>query len=320
MKKFFLSLILIIGFLFSFTANTSAATSSSIAGRANTDGYNLNVRASTSVSSAIIGKISDNSYFTILRSSGDWYYVEFKENQYGYVHKDYVSKVSDNVKRVDTNGSNLNARRGPSTSYLAFDKISDNDYVIVLSNSNGWSKILFEGNKIGYVSSTYLSSTNYTYPKINLNVVSYKQYDSRWANKTIGTSGKTFKQIGCVTTGMAMIESYRRGTTITPAYMESISNYTPDGSFYWPSRYEFYSGTNYLNKIYTLLKSGKPVLFGAKSTNGGQHWVVIYGYEGGNTLSASNFLIHDPGSSTRTNLKQFLNSYPNFYKLTYYTY
>lgn len=320
MKKLFLSLLLITGFFFLFTTSASASTKTSIAARANTDGYNLNVRQSTSINSAIVAKISDNSYFTIISSSGDWYYVEYKENKFGYVHKDYVSKISTNTMQVDTDGANLNARTGPSTSYIIFDKISDNDYVIVLSNSNGWAKILFEGNKIGYVSTSYLSNTSYTYPKISLNVPSYKQYDQRWANMPIGNSGKTFKQIGCVTTGMAMIESYRRGSTITPLYMESISNYTTDGSFYWPSRYQFYTAGSYLTKLYSLLKLGKPVLIGAKNYNGGQHWVVVYGYKGSNSLSASNFLIHDPGSSSRTTLNQFFNSYPNFYKLTYYSY
>ena len=320
MKKIILSFILIIGCFFILGANANASTASLIAARANTDGVNLNVRQSSSINSAIIGKVSDNSYFTIIRSNGDWYYVEYKENKYGYVHKDYVTKVSTNTKQVDTGGANLNARTGPSTNYLIFDKISDNDYVIVLSSANGWARVLFEGDKIGYVSTSYLNGANYTYPKITLNVPSYKQYDSRWAYKTIGSSGKTFKQIGCVTTGMAMIESYRRNATITPLYMESISNYTSDGSFYWPSRYKFYTGSSYLSQLYSILKTGKPVLIGAKNSSGGQHWVVVYGYNGSNSLSASNFLIHDPGSSSRTTLKEFLNSYPNFYKLTYYSY
>lgn len=323
MKKIILALVLIIGCFFGVGYNAKASTSTAIAAKANTDGANLNVRQSNSTSSAIIGKITDNSYFTIIRSSGNWYYVEYKEDQYGYVHKDYVTTVSTNTKRVDTGGANLNARTGPSTSYMIFDKIADKDYVVVLvTENNGWARVLFEGNKIGYVSTSYLkgTTTSYTYPSLSLNVPSYKQYDSRWAYATIGSSGKTFKQIGCVTTGMAMLESYRRGHTITPLYMESISSYTSDGSLYWPSRYKFYTGSSYLSQIYSLLKQGKPVMVGAKNASGGQHWVVVYGYNGSNTLSASNFLIHDPGSSSRSNLQQLFNSYSTFYKLTYYSY
>ncbi|MBE6137469.1 MAG: hypothetical protein E7176_03640 [Erysipelotrichaceae bacterium] len=318
-KSLILSFILIIGFIFLLGGNVFASSTIQ-AGKADTNGSNLNIRASSSVSSGILGKISDNSYFSIISSNGSWYYVEYKENKFGYVHKDYVEIVSTNAKKVDTQGANLNARTGPSTSYLVFDKIADNDYVVVLSTANGWSRVLFEGNKIGYVSSSYLSGASQKYPQISLNVQSYKQFDSRWANETIGSSGQTFKQIGCLTTGMAMVESYRRGATITPLYMETLLSYTSSGSMYWPSRYSFYSSSGYLSQIYSLLKSGKPVLVGLKKASGSQHWVVVYGYKGSDTLSLSNFLIRDPGSSYRSTLQEVMNTYPTFYKLAYYNY
>ena len=73
-----------------------------------------------------------------------------------------------------------------------------------------------------------------------------------------------------------------------------------------------------LGKLYARLKQGKPAFIGAKTASGGQHWVVVTGYQGGNTLSASQFLVNDPGSNTVTNLQQFLNKYPNFYKIMSY--
>lgn len=309
---------LIIGFLFLLSPKINAQTNISAA-KADTNGANLNVRASNSISSEILGKISDNSYFSIINSNGNWYYVEYKENKYGYVYKDYVKVISTNCKQVNTSGSNLNARTGPSTSYLAFDKIKDNDYVVVLSTSNGWSRILFEGNKIGYVDSSYLKGNNYNYPNIELNVKNYKQYDSRWANEEIGQSNKTFRQIGCLTTGMAMLESYRRNTTITPLYMETLLDYTASGNMYWPSRYSFYT-SSFLTRIYSLLDEGKPVLVGLKTNTGSQHWVVAYGYKASNSLSSSNVLIRDPGSSYRTTLKDVMEKYPTYYKLAYYRY
>lgn len=318
MKKTLFAFILLLGLFFIPIPNVNAATSNSVAGITDTDGANLNVRKSNSINSLVITKLSDNSYLTIINTTGNWYYVEYKDNQYGYVHKDYINVVSSNTKRVNTGGSNLNVRTGPSTNYLAFDKISDNDYVVVLSSSNGWARVLFEGNKIGYVSTSYLANTT-TYKSIKLNVPSYKQYDSRWAYNEVGSSGKTMKQIGCLTTAMAMSESYRRNTTITPLYYESISSYTSSGNMYWPSNYSFItSSTNYLSKIYNLLNQGKPVVIGCKNSSGSQHWVLVYGYNGSNSLSSSNFLIYDPGSSTRTTLNQFLNSYPTFYKIAYY--
>jgi len=43
----------------------------------------------------------------VISSKGDFYYVEYKENTFGYVHKDYVDIKSSNTKRVDTDGANL---------------------------------------------------------------------------------------------------------------------------------------------------------------------------------------------------------------------
>ena len=96
-------------------------------------------------------------------------------------------------------------------------------------------------------------------------------------------------------------------------------SYSAGGALYWPSNYVADTNANgYLGKLYALLKQGKPGFIGAKTASGGQHWVVVTGYQGGNTLSASQFLVNDPGSNTVTNLQQFLNKYPNFYKIMSY--
>ena len=116
-----------------------------------------------------------------------------------------------------------------------------------------------------------------------------------------------------------MMESYRTGTTIYPDAMSKKLSYSSSGNVYWPSHYKVVtSSSNYLSGIYNQLKSGKPVLFGAKKSSGSQHWVVITGYTGGISLSASGFTINDPGSNTRKTLQQFLNEYPVFYKYFYY--
>lgn len=319
MKKILIFLgALIALFSLNIFPEASAATASSKAGIVDTNGTNLNVRASNSTSSSIIGKVKDNSYLTILNEKGSFYYVEYLENTYGYVHKDYVNILSSNVKRVDTgDGSNLNVRTGPSTSYAQFEKVRHKDYVIVLSNQGSFSKVLFEGNKVGYVSNTYLVNDSYTYNSITLSVVSYKQYDSRWANLTLGSKGKTMKEIGCLTTCMAMSESFRTGVTKTPATIRNSVSYTSDGSMYWPSNYTTSTTSNYLSTIYSKLKNNQPVMIGLKNANGGQHWVLITGFTGGNSLSSKYFKVHDPASS-KTKLSDVMANYPYFYKIAYY--
>ena len=316
MKKIIFLLIVI----FSFTGISligEASTKPISGGIVDTSGGNLNVRSTASTSSTIKAKVKNNSYLTIYSTTGNFYYVEYKDGYFGYVHKDYVDIVSSNVKKVSTAGGNLNVRYGAGMNYVAFDSIVNNDYVIVLSDKGVFSNILFEGNKTGYVNDSYLSS-GYKYDSIKLSIPSYKQYDSRWASLTLGNSGKTIKQIGCLTTSIAMTESYRRGIAVTPTYIRNNSSYTSDGSIYWPSNYITSTNSNYLSTVYNLLKSGKPVLIGLKTSSGGQHWVVITGFTGGNTLSLSNFIVNDPGSSTRTRLSEVASAYPLFYKIAYY--
>lgn len=297
------------------------ATLTSQAGVVSISSGVLNVRKSASTNSVILATLTRNSYITLVSQSGNWYYVEYADGKYGYCHKDYIKLDSGKTATVKTNSTSLNVRSGAGTSYAIKDSVPKGEIVIVLSTTNGWSKILYNGTKTGFVSSTYLSTnaTTTNYSKVSLKVPSFKQTDSRWANVKIGTSGKTIGQIGCVTTAIAMMESYRTGTTIYPDAMSKKLSYSSTGNVYWPSNYKAVtSSSGYLSKIYEKLKEGKPVLFGAKKSTGTQHWVVITGYNGGNTLTASGFIINDPGSNRRTNLQHLLNEYPTFYKYFYY--
>ncbi|OUM57661.1 hypothetical protein PIROE2DRAFT_64871 [Piromyces sp. E2] len=71
-----------------------------------------------------------------------------------------------------------------------------------------------------------------------------------------------------------------------------------------------------LKLIYDTLKKGKVVPFGSSKPNA-QHWVTVYGFNGNpNNLQYSDFLIHDPGDTNRSNLQQLLNDYYNSYGST----
>lgn len=298
--------------------NAQAATAGNSAGVVSTSGANLNVRSGSSTGTSVIASLPKGSYITLIEKSGSWWKVEYAKGRYGYCHADYITPVAGNAVSVATQSSMLNVRSGAGTSHTRIGSLSKGETVIVLSSSSGWSRILYHGTKTGYVSAQYLSVAVTGTSTVKLSVPNFKQTDSRWANIKIGTSGKTMAQIGCATTAIAMMESYRTGTTIYPDTMAKRLSYTPGGSVYWPSHYTTVtSSAGYLTKIYNLLKQGKPVLFGAKNAYGGQHWVVITGFTGGD-LTAGAFTIQDPGSSSRTTLQQFLSAYPNFYKYFHY--
>lgn len=310
-----LSAVLMLGVLLP-PVNVQAATMDSTAGIVETSGGRLNVRAAASTGSSVVTTLPDGSYVTLISKSGSWWRVEYANGKYGYCHSNYIKTVGGSAAIVSTQSTVLNVRSGPGTSYSKVGTLAKGQTVVVLSSSNGWSRVLYSGTKTGYVSSQYLTGGQ---SKVSLAVPSFKQTDSRWASVKIGSSGKTIAQIGCATTAIAMMESYRTGATVYPDSMSKKLSYSASGNVYWPSHYTAVANSSgYLTGIYNLLKQGKPVLFGAKNTSGGQHWVVITGYTGGSTLTASGFTVNDPGSSSRTNLQQFLNAYPNFYKYFYY--
>lgn len=302
--------------LFMLLMPVRAATMDSQAGTVTTNGGRLNVRSNASTSSATAATLKNGSYITLISKSGSWWYVEYAKGKYGYCHSDYITQVAGSAATVATQSSNLNVRSGAGTSYSKTSSLAKGETVIVLSSSSGWSRILYHGTKTGYVSAQYLSGY---YSAVSLSVPNMKQTDSRWADVLIGESGKTMAQIGCATTAVAMMESCRTGTTIYPDAMARNLRYTPDGSLYWPSYYNVVTEeAGFLSNVYARLKAGKPVLFGARNSAGKQHWVVITGFVGGSSLSASGFMIHDPGSNSRTTLQLFLNDYSTFYKYFYY--
>lgn len=316
MRKSILFLMLLLALTCWIPTPAKAATMDSKAGLVTTAGGSLNVRASASTASPVVGSLQKGSYVTLLSKSGSWWKVEYGKGAYGYCHADYITVVAGTPTTVATQSGNLNVRSGAGTSYSVQSSLAKGETVILLSSNGGWSRVLYHGTKTGYVSTQYLSSSGYS--SVSLRVPSYKQWDSRWANVKVGTSGKTISQVGCATTGIAMMESYRTGTTIYPDAMSKKLRYTASGNVYWPDHFVAVTeNAGYLSRIYQLLQQGKPVLLGAKSTNGSQHWVVVTGFKGG-SLSAANFTVNDPGSDTRTTLAQFFNAYPTFYKYFYY--
>lgn len=295
-------------------AATGGATAQ--AGKVNLTSGRLNVRDRASVGGTWLASLGAGATVTLVERSGDWWRVEYAAGRYGYCHGDYITPLGGTRATVATGGSSLNVRAGAGTGYTRTGSLANGEDVIILSESGGWARVLYRGSSVGYVSASYLKK-EVAFAAVKLSVPVYRQTDSRWSWVTLGSSGKTIGKIGCATTGIAMMESYRTGTTLTPATMAKRLSYTSSGNVYWPSHYRV-SYTLSLPEIYRLLAAGKPVLFGAKNASGGQHWVVITGYVGGDTLTTSGFLINDPASATRKTLSSYLAVYPYFYK--YFTY
>ena len=128
----------------------------------------LNIRKSPSTSSEIVGTLKADAEVKILETLNGWYKIVYG-NTTGYVSSQYISVVSSNtnssqgstnttktIGKVVGISTSLNVRQSPSTSASVLGYLLNNDEVEILSTSNGWHKILFRDNKIGYVSTKYI--------------------------------------------------------------------------------------------------------------------------------------------------------------------
>lgn len=307
-------LLLMLALLLALAPQARAA--SARAGAVTTGTGSLNVRTQPSSGSPVAATLKKGSYVTLHSRSGQWWQVEYDKGKFGYCHSRYLTVVEGTPVSVRVSSGSLNVRTGPGTGYARAASLYSGETVLLLTTGGEWSRVLYHGTRTGWVSSPYLSGY---FPAVSVTIPSFKQTDPRWAEKTVGTSGKPFSQIGCATTAVAMLESARQSRTIYPDEMSRQLQYTPSGDLYWPSHYTPSTDpSGYLARIYQLLAKGKPILLGMKNANGSQHWVVVTGFQGGTALIPSAFTIHDPGTYSRTTLSQLQTVYPTFYK--YFTY
>ena len=122
----------------------------------------LNFRTGPSTSYSIINVLMNGQKVEYISTSGSWLKVKYN-GVTGYVHGDYVTKgTTDNSTTGTTKyvsaSVGLNVRSGAGTSYSKLGKLEYKENVTVISTSNGWSKINYNG-KTGYVDSSYLQST-----------------------------------------------------------------------------------------------------------------------------------------------------------------
>lgn len=294
----------------------------------------LLVRKQPSRSGSIAGYLTNGKTVEITGEADGYYQIRYNSST-AYVSKEYVtiggstsasgysSVSSGDVSSVSKTGyanvsSSLLVRSEASSSAGVMGRLNRGAAITITGETTNWYQIRYAG-KTGYVNKAYVSFSEVSsdgFKSVSLNVPLYHQYDSRWSSVRIGR--ETLKSAGCVTTCLAMTYQYRTGNVCTPAQMAGKLSYTSSGNVYWPSGTTQYTGSNYLSVIYQQLAAGNPVIVGAKSAGGLQHYVVVTGYDGSSSLSASGFTVNDPGRSGAKTLKAFFSRTPQFYKLIYY--
>lgn len=142
-----------------FIPKASAAEVTSAAGLVATTSGSLNVRSADSVGAVVLSKLPSGTHVTLINKTGNWWRVEYAPSSYGYVSADYIKYVNGTYAvQTSTTSGNLNVRGGAGTASPIVGSVPSGRTVLVLSESNGWARILYNGAMTGYVSAQYLKS------------------------------------------------------------------------------------------------------------------------------------------------------------------
>ncbi len=107
---------------------------------------------------------SKDEVIVVLDKSGDWYKVVYNLKE-GYMHSKYLDiKAVENAElgygRI--NGSSVNVRSGPGTTYHSVAKANINEKAYIIGINAMWFKVII-GDSIGYIRSDFVDLTEVPY-------------------------------------------------------------------------------------------------------------------------------------------------------------
>ncbi|MEC1525655.1 SH3 domain-containing protein [Neobacillus niacini] len=121
----------------------------------------LNIRSQPTTKSSIIGKFKKGEVVKIAFKENGWAGILVK-GRVCFVSMDYLTtkqtvESRPTAKTMYVTATSLRVRQAGSMSSAILGSLKLNDRVAVVSTSNGWAKIDFNG-KVAYVSATYLTN------------------------------------------------------------------------------------------------------------------------------------------------------------------
>lgn len=283
-----------------------------VTGVANND-Y-LNVRSNADTKSTSIGKMGNGETLVITGKDGEWYQINYY-GKTGYVYEKYAEIKGDILFRTTT--ENLNLRKTMNTSSEVLGVIPKNTTVKVLSSSNGWSRVYYNG-KFGYCYSSYLVSNNNntnnntsSITTLNkegkvINVASNDTLNVRSLPNTSGsvittlTNGTKVQVIGQDTQTKWYKISYNGKTGyVSNSYISIVGawNSSTTTTMYTTTNLNLRSGSSTSHSILTTIPSGASVTCYSKDSNG---WMKV-SYNGiTGYVNASYLTSSKPSTSTAT--------------------
>lgn len=180
----------------------------------------VNIRNIPSEQGEILGKLYNSSAATILKKSDDWYEVK-SGSVIGYIKAEYLltgkeaeelaTKVGTQVALVTTD--TLKVREEPTTDSEVLTLVANGDEFIVNEEMNGWVKIVFEGDRTGFVSADYVD-VKYVFEE----AISIKEEQERLLSEQEAIQAE---QIRLAAEQKAILAEQRRIATIAEASEQS---------------------------------------------------------------------------------------------------
>ena len=249
----------------------------------------LNFRTGPSTSYSIINVLMNGQKVEYISTSGSWLKVKYN-GVTGYVHGDYVTKgTTDNSTTGTTKyvsaSVGLNVRSGAGTSYSKLGKLEYKEKVTVLSTSNGWSKINYNG-KTGYVDSSYLKST--LQDSTNDNTNNETTGTTKYVNTTSGLNVRS--GAGTRYSKLGKLEYKEKVTVLSTSNGWSKINYNGKTGYvdssYLQSTVPGSNGNNANNNNNTVSTKANEVIAYAKTLLGKPY---VWGAQGPNSFDCSGF-------------------------------
>ena len=249
----------------------------------------LNFRTGPSTSYSIINVLMNGQKVEYISTSGSWLKVKYN-GVTGYVHGDYVTKgTTDNSTTGTTKyvsaSVGLNVRSGAGTSYSKLGKLEYKEKVTVLSTSNGWSKINYNG-KTGYVDSSYLKSTvpGSTNDNTNNETIGTTKYVNTTSGLNVRSgAGTSYSKLG-------KLEYKEKVTVLSTSNGWSKINYNGKTGYvdssYLQSTVPGSNGNNANNNNNTVSTKANEVIAYAKTLLGKPY---VWGAQGPNSFDCSGF-------------------------------
>lgn len=155
------------GLVLSLTLGALCAVGAGAAGlgTATVTADGLRLRSQANTTSSILTMVNTGDRADLLsREENGWYRVSYKGTE-GYLSAQYVTAewTVPAQGRINTQGSTLNVRSGPGTSYSRIGLLSDGSAVDILDLAGEWYHIKTEA-LTGYVSGEYLLPLEETIP------------------------------------------------------------------------------------------------------------------------------------------------------------